>query len=96
MNPFETHRQTRPKRQLMPRIIDSPCNTGNESSGPRLRAEHATATHTGQRDARDYTERFDEVGPSRLRELLELTRGCWEHGDGLRYQNAMRDGWTRR
>ena len=78
----------------MPRIIDSPCNPGSESPDPRPRTEHATATHTGQRDARDCTERCGDAGSSRLRELLELTRGCWEHGDGLRYQNATREGWT--
>ena len=78
----------------MPRIIDSPCNTGNESPGPRPQTAHVTATDTGQRDTRDYTERCGDISSSRLRELLELTRGCWEHGDGLSYQNAMRDGWT--
>ena len=78
----------------MSRIIDDPCNAGNESPGPRPQAEHATATHTGQRDTRDHTEPCGDVGPSRLRELLELTRSCWEHGDGLHYQNATRDDWT--
>ena len=51
---------------------------------------------TEEMTTRDCTERCGDVGPSRLREPLELTRGCWDHGDGLHYQNAMRDGWTRR
>ena len=78
----------------MPRIIDSPCNERSVSSDPHSHTEHATATDTGRRDTGDHTERCRDVSPSRLRELLELTRGCWEHGDGLRYQNATRDGWT--
>lgn len=49
---------------------------------------------TEEMATRDCTERGGGVGPSRLRELLQLTRGCWDHGDGLRYQNVTRDEWT--
>ena len=51
---------------------------------------------TEEMATRECTERGGDVGPSRLRELLQQTRGCWDHGDGLRYQNATRDEWTRR
>ena len=78
----------------MSRITDSRCNTGNVSPGSQPQTEHASASCTGRRDTRDCTERDGDVGPSRLRELIELTRGCWDHGDGLRYQNATRDEWT--
>lgn len=53
-------------------------------------------TEIVRRAVREYRERYDAGGPSRLKELLRRTRGCWTHGDGLRYQDAVRDEWERR
>ena len=62
----------------------------------QARAERVPMTELVRRAVREYRERRHDGGPGRLHELLGRTRGCWTRGDGLRFQNAVRDGWERR
>ena len=44
---------------------------------------------------REYRELYDSVESQQIGELLERTRGYWTEGDGMRYQDALRDTWER-
>ena len=80
----------------MPRTIISLSDEDKVWLDRRSRAERVPMTEIVRRAVREYRERYDAAGPSHLRELLGRTRGCWAHGDGLRYQDAARDEWERR
>lgn len=63
--------------------------------------DHARQTGRSMTDlVREAVERYrveqtDARRPSRT-ELLERTRGSWQHGDGLAWQRAMRAKWDDR
>ena len=80
----------------MPRTIISLSDEDKVWLDRRSRAERVPMTELVRRAVREYRERYDAGAPSRLRELLERTRGRWTHGDGLRYQDAARDEWETR
>ena len=80
----------------MPRTIISLSDEDKSWLDQRSRAERVPMTELVRQAVREYRERYDAGGPSRLHELLGRTRGCWTHGDGLRYQDAARDEWGRR
>ena len=80
----------------MPRTIVSLSDEDKGWLDRRSRAERVPMTELVRRAVREYRERYDAGAPGRLRELLGRTRGCWTHGDGLRYQDAARDEWERR
>ena len=80
----------------MPRTIISLSDEDKAWLDLRSRAERVPMTEIVRRAVREYRERYDADGSSRLKELLRRTRGCWTHGDGLRYQDAVRDEWERR
>ena len=51
-------------------------------------------TELVRRAVREYRERYHTGGPRpSCRSCSGRTRGCWAHGDGLRYQDAARDEW---
>ena len=60
------------------------------------KTEGVPMTELVRRAVREYRERYGHGEPRRLDELLERTRGCWRQGDGLPYQDAMRDEWEGR
>ena len=62
----------------------------------QAQAERVPMTEIVRRAVRECRERYDAGGPSRLQEPPERTRGCWRHGDGLRYQDAAREERGRR
>ncbi len=80
----------------MPRTIISLSDEDKVWLDRRSRAERVPMTEIVRRAVREYRERYDAGGSSRLKELLRRTSGCWTHGDGLRYQDAVRDEWERR
>ena len=80
----------------MPRTIISLSDEDKVWLDRRSRAERVPMTEIVRRAVREYRERYDAGGSSRLKELLRRTCGCWTHGDGLRYQDAVRDEWERR
>ena len=80
----------------MPRTIINLSDDDKVWLDSRARTERVPMTELVRRAVREYRERHDAGGASRLRELLGRTSGCWAHGDGLEYQNAARDEWERR
>ena len=80
----------------MPRTIISLSDEDKVWLDRRSRAERVPMTELVRQAVREYRERCDAAGSSRLRELLGRTRGCWTHGDGLRFQNTARDEWEQR
>lgn len=80
----------------MPRTIISLPDEDKVWLDRRAQAERVPMTEIVRRAVREYRERYHAGGPSRLRELLRRTSGCWTHGDGLEYQNAARDEWEPR
>ena len=80
----------------MPRTIISLSDEDKVWLDRRSRAERVPMTELVRRAVREYRERYDTERPSRLQELLGRTRDCWTHGDGLRYQDAVRDEWETR
>ena len=79
----------------MPRTIVSLPDEDKLWLGRQAAAEQVSMTELVRRAVREYRERCGGGEPGRLEELLNKTRGCWRRGDGLRYQNAMRDEWER-
>ena len=59
----------------------------------RAREERVSMTELVRRAVREYRERSGGRERPLLDDLLERTRGCWNHGDGLDFQNAVRDEW---
>ena len=80
----------------MPRTIINLSDDDKVWLDRRARTERVPMTELVRRAVREYRERYHAGGPSRLRELLGRTSGCWTHGDGLDYQDAVRDEWERR
>ena len=80
----------------MPRTIINLSDDDKVWLDSRARTERVPMTELVRRAVREYRERHDAGGASRLRELLGRTSGCWAHGDGLGYQDAARDEWERR
>ncbi|MDD9984127.1 MAG: ribbon-helix-helix domain-containing protein, partial [Gammaproteobacteria bacterium] len=85
-----------PRCRRMRRTIISLSDEDKVWLDQHARAERVPMTELVRRAVREYRERYDAGGSSRLKELLRQTRGCWTHGDGLRYQDAVRDEWERR
>ena len=80
----------------MPRTIVSLSDDDKAWLDRQARAERVPMTELVRRAVHEYRERYHDGRPGRLHELLGRTRGCWTHGDGLRYQDAARDEWERR
>lgn len=59
----------------------------------RAKAERVTMTELVRRAVRRMREH--EEAPA-LEELLEQSRGTWKHGDGVAYQQALREEWQER
>jgi len=80
----------------MPRTIISLSDDDKIWIDRQAKAERIPMTELVRRAVREYRERHHDGGPGRLQELLRRTRGCWTHGDGLRYQDTARDEWEAR
>ena len=77
----------------MPRTIISLSVEDKAWIELQAREERVPITEIVRRAVREYRARSEGRARTPLTELLERTRGCWTHGDGLDYQNAVRDGW---
>ena len=80
----------------MPRTIVSLSDEDKMWLDRQAATERVPMTEIVRRAVREYRKRCSDGESSRLQELLGRTRGCWTHGDGLRYQNAVRDEWEQR
>lgn len=60
----------------------------------KSREERLAMTELVRRAIRLYREQQDDRETDRSR-LLRQTRGIWEGGDGLEYQQRLRDEWDR-
>lgn len=59
----------------------------------RARSEGLPMTELVRRAVRLYREAEEQ--PS-FAELVQTVRGTWKHGDGLRWQRAIREEWDER
>ena len=80
----------------MPRTIINLSDDDKVWLDRRARTERVPMTELVRRAVREYRERQHAGGPGHLQELLGRTSGCWAHGDGLGYQDAVRNEWGRR
>ncbi|MCE2542973.1 MAG: CopG family transcriptional regulator [Acidobacteria bacterium] len=80
----------------MPRTIISLSDEDKTRLDQEAAAQRVSMTEIVRRAVREYLERHGDGRPRPLDELLVRTRGCWAKGDGLVYQNALRDEWGRR
>ena len=77
----------------MPRTLISLPDDDKAWLDRQARSERVPMTELVRRAVREYRERHREGGRIRMHELLERTRGCWTHGDGLDFLNRLRDEW---
>ena len=77
----------------MPRTVISLPNEDKEWLDRQSSAECISMTELVRRAVREYRERHGERAPRRIEELLDETRGRWGKGDGLQYQDAIRNEW---
>ena len=80
----------------MPRTIISLSGEDKAWLDLRAKEERVSMTEIVRRAVREYRERSGSGDRLPLDDLLERTRGCWGHGDGLGFQNAARDEWEPR
>ena len=80
----------------MPRTIVSLSDEDKAWLDRQARAERVPMTELVRRAVREYRHRHHDGGRGRLQDLLARTRGCWAQGEGLRYQDAVRDEWEQR
>lgn len=80
---------------LVPRTIVNLSNEDKSWLDSRARTEGVPMTELVRRAVHEYRERCGRGQPRELDELLEQTRGCWRQGDGMRYQEFLRDDWER-
>lgn len=79
----------------MPRTVISLPDDDKEWLDRRSAAERVSMTELVRRAVREYRLRHGDHHDRGLEELLEMTRGRWRHGDGLQYQDALREEWDR-
>ena len=77
----------------MPRTIISLSVEDKAWLDLQAKEERVPMTEIVRRAVREYRARSEGRTRMPLTELLERTRGCWRSGDGLDYQNNVRDGW---
>ena len=80
----------------MPRTVVSLSDEDKSWLDLKARTDGVPMTELVRRAVREYRERYGRNEPRHFGELLEQTRGCWRQGDGMRYQNLLRDEWERR
>ena len=79
----------------MPRTVVSLSLEDKSWLDLRAKTEGVSMTELVRRAVGEYRERYEKGGPHQFLELLERTRGCWKQGDGVQYQDALRDAWER-
>lgn len=79
----------------MPRTVVNLSEEDKEWLDRQSAAEGVATVELVRRAVREYRLRHGEYRERRLEELLDLTRGCWRQGDGLRYQETLRHQWRR-
>lgn len=60
------------------------------------RTRHVPMTELVRQAVRAYRVREESLGRHKLQYLLRETAGIWHHGDGLEYQQRLRDEWNDR
>lgn len=80
----------------MPRTVVSLPPEDKSWLDLRAKTEGVAMTELVRRAVREYRTRHARGELRRVDDLLEQTRGCWKQGDGLRYQDTLRDGWEER
>ena len=77
----------------MPRTVVSLSDEDESWLAFRAKTEGVSMAELIRRAVREYREGYDNGGQQQFRELLERTRGCWRQGDGMGYQDDLRDTW---
>ena len=81
---------------FMPRTVVSLSDEDKSWLDHKAQTEGVPMTELVRRAVREYRERYGHGGPRHFGELLDRTQGCWRRGDGMRYQDLLRDEWERR
>lgn len=78
----------------MPRTIINLDPDDKDWLDRRARSEHVAMTEVVRRAVKAYRLREESRGREDLQNLLARTAGIWREGDGLTYQNQIRDEWS--
>lgn len=79
----------------MPRTIISLSDAEKAWLTRQAEAEQVSMTEIVRRALVAYRLQAAGQPEPEFEELLERTRGLWQHGDGLAYQARMRGEWER-
>ena len=80
----------------MPRTVISLEQEDKDWLDRRARAEKVPMTEIVRRAIRRYRQEAERPPEKDIKVLLAQTRGLWRAGEGLAYQNGLREEWEAR
>lgn len=80
----------------MPRTVISLDIEDKRWLDREARQRHLPMTELVRQAVREYRVRSETLSKPDLQSALSRTSGIWRKGDGLAYQNRLRDEWGRR